>query len=50
MKKGFTLACLTAFMVQHEDFNHFDVMLVVGDFDVSQTWATFLNVVHYEYF
>ena len=39
MKKGLILACLIAFVVQYENFNHFVVMLVVGDFDVRQAWS-----------
>lgn len=39
MKKGFVLACLIAFVVQYEDFNHFIVMLAVGDFEISEAWS-----------
>jgi hypothetical protein len=39
MKKGFVLACLVAFAVQYEKFNHIIVMLIVGKFDLGQAWA-----------
>lgn len=39
MKKGFVFACIASFILLYENFNHFMVMLVVGDFEVGHAWT-----------
>ena len=39
MKKGFTLACIAAFILLYEDLNHLIVILVVGGYEFGDAWT-----------